>query len=112
MYVHRREGMVSARVVDDGPGIPKDESEKVFRRLYRLEKSRSTEGTGLGLSMVTAIADLHGASITVARQPSCPVPTTTLAGFDAAGVGVLFGVLSQLSPSFWLPLMVVAGISS
>ena len=65
MYVHRREGMVSARVVDDGPGIPKDESEKVFRRLYRLEKSRSTEGTGLGLSMVKAIADLHGASITL-----------------------------------------------
>ena len=48
----------------------------------------------------------------VARQPSCPVPTTTLAGFEAAGVGVLFGVLSQLSPSFWLSLMVVAGISS
>ncbi|KKC33123.1 histidine kinase [Devosia psychrophila] len=70
MYVHRREGMVSARVVDDGPGIPKDESEKVFRRLYRLEKSRSTEGTGLGLSMVKAIADLHGASITL----SCANP--------------------------------------
>lgn len=65
MYVHRRNGTVSARVVDDGPGIPKDESEKVFRRLYRLEKSRSTEGTGLGLSMVKAIADLHGASITL-----------------------------------------------
>lgn len=65
MYVHRRNGAVSARVVDDGPGIPKDESEKVFRRLYRLEKSRSTEGTGLGLSMVKAIADLHSASITL-----------------------------------------------
>ncbi|QYO75570.1 HAMP domain-containing sensor histidine kinase [Devosia salina] len=65
MYVHRRNGTVSARIVDDGPGIPKDESEKVFRRLYRLEKSRSTEGTGLGLSMVKAIADLHGASVTL-----------------------------------------------
>lgn len=65
IYVHRRNGMVSARVVDDGPGIPKDESERVFQRLYRLEKSRSTEGTGLGLSMVKAITDLHGASITL-----------------------------------------------
>lgn len=65
LYVHRRNGTVSARVVDDGPGIPKDESEKVFQRLYRLEKSRSTDGTGLGLSMVKAIADLHGASISL-----------------------------------------------
>jgi hypothetical protein len=36
-------------------------------------------------------------------------PTTTLAGFEAAGVGVVFGVLAQLSPSFWLSLLVVAG---
>jgi signal transduction histidine kinase len=63
IFVHRQNGLVTARIVDDGPGIPKDESEKVFRRLYRLEKSRSTEGTGLGLSMVKAIADLHGATI-------------------------------------------------
>ena len=48
----------------------------------------------------------------VARQPSCPVPTTTLAGFEAAWVGVLFGVLAQLWPWFWLSVMVVAGISS
>jgi signal transduction histidine kinase len=67
MFVHRQNGLVTARVVDDGPGIPKEESEKVFRRLYRLEKSRSTEGTGLGLSMVKAIADLHGASIALSH---------------------------------------------
>ena len=47
----------------------------------------------------------------VARQPSCPGATTTLAGFEAAGVGV-FGILVQVCPSFWLSLMVVAGISS
>jgi hypothetical protein len=35
----------------------------VFRRLYRLERSRTTPGSGLGLSMVSAIADLHGASV-------------------------------------------------
>ena len=38
------------RVRDTGPGIPPDEREKVFRRLYRLEKSRTTRGNGLGLS--------------------------------------------------------------
>lgn len=35
----------------------------VFRRLYRVEKSRTSFGTGLGLSLVKAIADLHGASV-------------------------------------------------
>lgn len=48
---------------DNGPGIPPEEREKVFRRLYRLERSRSTPGTGLGLSLVKAIAELHDAPI-------------------------------------------------
>lgn len=53
----------TALVEDSGPGIPVEEHEKVFRRLYRLEQSRSTPGTGLGLSLVKAIADLHEAQI-------------------------------------------------
>ncbi len=43
-------------VSDDGPGIPEGEREKVTRRLYRLERSRTTEGHGLGLALVAAIA--------------------------------------------------------
>lgn len=54
---------VVARVEDNGPGIPVDEREKVFRRLYRLEKSRTSPGNGLGLSLVKAVADLHDAAI-------------------------------------------------
>lgn len=54
---------VLATVSDSGPGIPSDEREKVFQRLYRLDGSRSTHGNGLGLSLVRAIADLHGATI-------------------------------------------------
>ena len=54
---------VRTTLEDTGPGIPKDEHAKVFRRLYRLEKSRTSAGTGLGLSLVKAIADLHGATI-------------------------------------------------
>ncbi|MDI1343584.1 MAG: HAMP domain-containing sensor histidine kinase [Pseudolabrys sp.] len=54
---------VRTSVEDSGPGIPKDEHANVFRRLYRLEKSRTSPGTGLGLSLVKAIADLHGATI-------------------------------------------------
>jgi signal transduction histidine kinase len=52
-----------AVVWDTGPGIPTHERSNVFRRLYRLERARSTPGSGLGLSLVAAIADLHGASV-------------------------------------------------
>ena len=55
--------LVVASVADSGPGIPAAERDLVLRRLYRLEKSRTTEGTGLGLSLVKAVADLHGAEI-------------------------------------------------
>jgi signal transduction histidine kinase len=53
-------------VADNGPGIPLDEHENVFRRFYRLERERSSPGHGLGLSLVRAIADLHGASVDLA----------------------------------------------
>ena len=50
-------------IVDDGPGIPADEHQNVFKRFYRLETSRHTPGNGLGLSLVAAVARLHGAQI-------------------------------------------------
>ncbi|BCH29930.1 ATPase [Mesorhizobium sp. L-8-10] len=50
-------------IADDGPGIPEAERAKVFKRFYRLEKSRTTDGSGLGLSLVKAVADFHGAQI-------------------------------------------------
>jgi signal transduction histidine kinase len=50
-------------VADDGPGIPVDEYQHVFRRFYRLERSRGSPGNGLGLSLVAAVARLHGARI-------------------------------------------------
>jgi signal transduction histidine kinase len=50
-------------VADDGPGIPDDERQQVFKRFYRLERSRHTPGNGLGLSLVAAVARLHGAHI-------------------------------------------------
>lgn len=50
-------------VSDTGPGIPGPEREKVFRRFYRLEASRTTPGSGLGLALVKAVAELHGASV-------------------------------------------------
>jgi signal transduction histidine kinase len=50
-------------VADDGPGIPPDQYQHVFKRFYRLEHSRYTPGNGLGLSLVAAVARLHGARI-------------------------------------------------
>lgn len=58
-----REARYVAVVADTGPGIPEHEHENVFRRLYRLERERSTPGSGLGLSLVAAIAELHRARV-------------------------------------------------
>ena len=50
-------------VVDDGAGIPPEERERVFRRFHRLDAARATPGSGLGLALVKAVAELHGLSI-------------------------------------------------
>lgn len=55
-----------AEIADNGPGIPEAERAKVLRRFYRLERSRTTPGSGLGLALVATVADLHGATITLA----------------------------------------------
>ena len=52
---------VELRVGDDGPGIPEGEKQRVVERFYRGDLSRSsTPGVGLGLTLVSAIASLHG----------------------------------------------------
>ena len=50
-------------ICDNGPGISDLEKEKVFQRLYRIDKSRNIPGFGLGLSLVKAIVELHKAEI-------------------------------------------------
>ncbi len=52
-------GGARVSVADTGPGIPEGEREPVFRRFYRLDSSRSSPGSGLGLSLVEAVAKLH-----------------------------------------------------
>jgi len=63
LSIEAKDDLIVTSVKDNGPGIPEGEREKVFQRLYRLEKSRTSPGTGLGLSLVKAIADLHAAEI-------------------------------------------------
>jgi hypothetical protein len=50
-------------VANRGPGIPVEERKNVLRRFYRLEASRNSPGSGLGLSLVAAVANLHGTRI-------------------------------------------------
>jgi len=52
-------------VSDSGPGIPEADRARVLQRFVRLEASRSTPGTGLGLTLVKAVADLHGAALSL-----------------------------------------------
>ncbi len=59
----RAEGSVIISVQDDGVGIAEDEQEKVFRRFYQGDNSRTGIGTGLGLSMAEEIARFHGGRI-------------------------------------------------
>lgn len=57
-------------VADDGPGVPAAERDAVLRRFVRLDRSRGTPGTGLGLALVEAAAKAHQA--TVALGPARP----------------------------------------
>ncbi|WP_313178534.1 ATP-binding protein, partial [Massilia sp.] len=63
-------------VVDNGPGIAEDERPKVVERFYRVDGSRGTPGVGLGLSVVSAVARLHGG--TLALEDNAPGLRATL----------------------------------
>jgi signal transduction histidine kinase len=55
--------LIGVTVADSGPGIPDAERSKVIERFYRGDASRGTPGVGLGLSLVDAVARLHGSSL-------------------------------------------------
>ena len=56
---------VCISVADNGPGIPDGDRKRVLERFVRLEKSRSEPGSGLGLSLVNAVARLHGGTFRI-----------------------------------------------
>lgn len=63
---NEREVLVSVR--DNGIGIPAEEQDKIWERLYRGDKSRSQRGLGLGLSFVKAIVEAHGGTVEVKSE--------------------------------------------
>lgn len=60
LSLDRQKDSLEVVVADRGPGVPVEAREKVLQRFYRLEESRTTAGSGLGLSLVAAVARLHG----------------------------------------------------
>jgi signal transduction histidine kinase len=65
----RRDGETVVYIEDTGPGIAASERAQVFKRFYRTERARQTQGNGLGLGLVAAIAKLHAFSLTVSDGP-------------------------------------------
>ena len=92
------------KVCDSGPGIPADQRERVFDRFYRVDSDRhnsGNNGSGLGLSIVTHIVELHKATITLGDAalgglevavffPATDVYTETMTGQTTANHKVLF----------------------
>ncbi len=63
LILERTAGRMVLAVADDGPGVPEAERGRIFERFFRAEHSRTTPGSGLGLAMVAAVAELHGAAV-------------------------------------------------
>jgi signal transduction histidine kinase len=64
--LRRSSQVIELTVSDDGPGIPDEEKPRVAERFYRSDASRGTPGVGLGLSLVDAVARLHGGALELA----------------------------------------------
>jgi signal transduction histidine kinase len=78
-------------VADNGPGIPAAMREKVLERYVRLDAARSTPGSGLGLSLVAAVAKLHGARLELTDNAPGLVVTITFPHGIKADVGARAG---------------------
>ncbi len=68
----KRGGGIEIAIKDNGPGIPSWDRERVKERFVRLDKSRSLPGSGLGLALVEAVADLHRAEFVMSDNEDLP----------------------------------------
>jgi len=65
----RSSGEIEFSVTDTGPGVPEEHRARVVQRFVRLENSRSEPGSGLGLSLVAAVAEAHGGRLELDEGP-------------------------------------------
>ncbi|GEM_PF-91115 len=82
LHVETSAEVVRLQLCDNGPGIPEQERAHVLRRFYRLEQSRNTEGSGLGLSLVDAIVRLHQGNLSLSDNNPGLCVSITLARVD------------------------------
>ncbi len=82
--VARADGHVLIAVHDDGPGVPEELQQKVFQRFARGDSSRNRAAgsTGLGLSIVAAVAHAHGGSVELSSKPGDTTFTVVLPTVD------------------------------
>lgn len=78
----RKDQKIVLSVCDDGPGVPEDKRSEVIKRFVRLDESRSKPGTGLGLSLVEAVMELHGGRLELSDtnplNTACPGLTVSM----------------------------------
>lgn len=65
----RSSGEIEFSVTDTGPGVPAEDRERVIQRFVRLDNSRTEAGSGLGLSLVTAVLEAHAGRLTLDEGP-------------------------------------------
>jgi two-component system sensor histidine kinase KdpD len=63
------DGQLRVDVLDDGPGLPAEEAERVFEKYYRAPGGLHKPGTGLGLFLAQRIIGLHGGAISIGDRP-------------------------------------------
>ena len=86
---------ICIRVIDKGPGIPRNHLPRLFERFYRVDRARSRTlgGTGLGLAIVKHIAQAHGGTVSVESSPGkgsafcISLPPSSRPGTDAECAG-------------------------
>ena len=97
--VAQKDSSVVVSVADSGCGIPADQLDNVTRRFFRIDESRQHPGSGLGLSLVQAVADYHGANLSFSDNApglrvSVSFPATSL---QAAANGNTSGATSKVT---------------
>ena len=93
-------GLPTLVIADTGPGIPQADRTRVFRRFFRLEQSRTSPGSGLGLSLVAAIAETHGAQIELGdNAPGLRVTIRFPAPTTAEGAAAPGSPAPRMTPS-------------
>jgi two-component system OmpR family sensor kinase len=80
VHVDQIAGQAQIEVRDNGPGMPEEDARRVFERFFRADpaRARTRGGSGLGLSIVSAIVTAHGGTVTATSQPGEGLVVTVL----------------------------------